>query len=60
MKNKMILTEDLFKELALPYCKNKENKPKKYSNSYYEPFKKYLERHNFFDILNKQNFEKFF
>lgn len=56
----MILNKENFKKLAMPYCQNKDKKPKKYSNSYYDPFVKYLKKHNFENILDDNNFEKFF
>lgn len=56
----MKLTEDLFKKLAVPLCKNKNKKPKKYSKSYYQSFKRYLDIHNFNFIIDDKNFEKYF
>lgn len=56
----MDITESLFKELASPLCQNKNKKPKKYSNSYYEPFIKYINIHNFGKKINENNFEKYF
>lgn len=58
----MKLTEDLFKKLATPLCQNKNNnkKPKKYNQSYYKSFNRYLDLHNFETILDQNNFEKYF
>lgn len=54
----MDLTKDKFKELATPYCQNKNKKPKRYSDSYYEPFTNYLKYRNF--ELTEHNFSKYF
>lgn len=56
----MKLTEDVFKKLAIPLCKNKNKKPKKYNKSYYENFNRYLDFHNFNVIIDDKNFEKYF
>lgn len=54
------VTESLFKKLATPLCKNKEKKPKKYSESYYKPFIRYLEKHSYDKNINNNNFDIFF
>lgn len=56
----MRITASLFKELATPLCRNQNKKPKKYSNSYYEPFIKYINIHNFEKQVNRKSFKKFF
>lgn len=56
----MILTKELFKQLAEPLCKNKNKKPKKYSNNYYEHFEKYIIVNNIENVINTENFKRYF
>lgn len=56
----MNLTEKIFRKLATPLCKNKEKKPKKYNESYYRPFIRYLEKHDYDGKINDNNFDMYF
>lgn len=56
----MLISEDDFKKLATPLCKNKDKSPKRYNEKYYKDFLDYLKEKNINETINEKNFKMFF